>query len=615
MDNINSKVKNKFLYIYKNILFDMFIGLTLLYYFVEYKILSITLFQDINLQPGRGWPRQEHLVGHRLLSEPLFMGGAYSGSIDNYNLGPIPYNYPVGLGWLTNKVLPKFEISPFYITTNVLYFITLAIIIYIIYLAGKLYNRKGVYIFIFIFVASLTINKGEHYYTGIPSYMNPGSVQFYSILTILLFLASFKTNSRKYLYLLIFFSGILLQNYIATIIYCVILLLYGLYGLKKSNDKSKLTYLIATISLLPWLQIIYRIATGFAEINDTIKFIIYRNSWENTTNYSISLTSLINQNPFNNLLANLIDKNALPNSLSIIFGIYFISLPLLNYLLLKKEIINNNNKSRVLKIITLLFTIDIIINIYASNEGQQFNHLAGYSYLFTFLIIYKILHNFKGKTTLFILSFMIALATFSNTSQVYNKAQENNILSNSVKAELRKQPIKIIQYDFYNRMEAAYTDFVYELLSENIDLCLIEPNKSTINKLYGKNNSHVDSMLRNNKFVKHLFCDFSQVNEKERRSVYLIEDPSSSLPFKLKNASLVARMSNEFTNRCSPEYYRKLEINLQSKNECMYFRPGNTLINLSVYLQDNTKIVDPFTSQNKIIESSILSGKTNWGNG
>ena len=101
--------------------------------------------------------------------------------------------------------------------------------------------------------------------------------------------------------------------------------------------------------------------------------------------------------------------------------------------------------------------IDIILNFYVSNEGQQFNHLAGYSYLFTFLILYKFLDKFKGKTSLMVLAFLIVLATFSNTSQVYKRGQENKIIIASVKTELAKQPIKIVQYDFYNRMEAVYT--------------------------------------------------------------------------------------------------------------------------------------------------------------
>ena len=613
MNNVNLKVKNKFLQIFKENLFDMFIGLTLIYYFVKYKILSTTLSQDLDIQPSMGWSRQEHLPGHRLLSEPLFMGGAYSGSIDNYNLGPTPYNYPVGLGWFINKLLPQYEISPFYITTNVFYFITLTVIISIISIAGKLYGKKGAYTFIFIFIASLIFHKGEHYYTGLPSHLNPGSVQFYSILIMILFLASFKTNSKKYLYLLIFVSGILLQNYIATITFSFIILLYGLYRLKISTKQSKLTYLFTIISLLPWLQIIFRLITGFTEIKDTIKFIIFRNSWEEQTNYSIPLSSLVNQNPFNNILANLFNKNEIPNNLSIYFSIYFISLPVLNYILIKKEIRNDSNKLRILKIVSFLFMIDIILNFYASNEGQQFNHLAGYSYLFTFLILYKFLDKFKGKTSLMVLAFLIVLATFSNTSQVYKRGQENKIIIASVKTELAKQPIKIVQYDFYNRMEAVYTDFVYELLSANIDLCIIEPDTSKITVLSSKNNAIIDDLFRNTHFVKHLFCDENQVKEKDRRSVYLIEDPSMSLPLKLKSAYLIARMSNERTNRCDPEYYRKLEVISQNKNECLYYREGHTLINLSVYLQDSVKISDHFIIQNKIIESSIINGRPNWG--
>ena len=114
------KQKNKFAYFQKELIYDLLIYITIFYYIIKNKILTITLFQNFNTLPGSGWPRREHLVGHRFLSEPLFLGGAYSGSIDNFNLGPIPYNYPVALGWLFNDIMPSSKISPFYTTTSIL---------------------------------------------------------------------------------------------------------------------------------------------------------------------------------------------------------------------------------------------------------------------------------------------------------------------------------------------------------------------------------------------------------------------------------------------------------------------------------------------------------------
>lgn len=85
-------LKTKYLYLIKENFFDLLIYLGVFYYIIKYKVLSITLAQDLDILPNSGWPRREHLVGQRLVNEPFFMGGAYSGSIDNFNLGPIPFN-------------------------------------------------------------------------------------------------------------------------------------------------------------------------------------------------------------------------------------------------------------------------------------------------------------------------------------------------------------------------------------------------------------------------------------------------------------------------------------------------------------------------------------------
>lgn len=607
------KQKNIIAYFPKVKIYDIFIFITVFYYIVKNKVLTITLFQDFNTLPGSGWPRREHLVGHRLINEPLFLGGAYSGSIDNFNLGPIPYNYPVALGWVLNDMLPITKISPFYITTNVLYFITLALLLTTTYITGRLYGKTGAYTFVFITIASITLNNGSHWYNSIPTYMNPGSVQFYSILVIFLFLASIKSDSKKYLYLILFFSGILLQNYVATIFYSSIFLLYGLYSLKINSNKTKLTYLFTTISLIPWLQIIIRILSDVDEIKKTIKFISFRNSWESSTNYSIPLSNLINQTPFNNALSNFIDISQTPKNLSLLFLVLFISFPILNYLLIQNEVKKDNKKLRILKVVSLFFLLDILLNFYASNETQQFNHLAGYSYLFIFLLTLKFLYKLKGKKKQIVLISLLMIVTLNNTSSAVHYKQDNRIITESIRSELSNQPIKIVKYDFYNGMNTVYTDLVYELLSNKVDLCLLKPDENKINELYG-NQIFITSAVRNKKFVEHLFCDKAELNDKDRKALYLVEDPSMSLPVELKNATLITRITNKYNLRCAPEYYRKLKVSNEGKGECsVYYKAGGTHNSLSVYLEGDLKIDDIFINQNKIIDSSIINGKTNWG--
>lgn len=608
------KLKNNYLNFPKNIIIDICVYLTISYYIIKYKIFTITLFHNTNTLPSLGWPRREHLVGHRLLGEPLFMGGAFSGSIDNFNLGPTPFNYPVGLGWLFSGLIKNTNVTPFYITTNIFYFITLALLVYIIYIIGKVYGKIGSYIIIFIIISSITILYSSSYFTEIPTYMNPGSVQFYSILVIFIFLAYVKSSNKKYLYSLVFFSGILLQNYIATIPFCIIMLLYGLYCIKKENNKSKLYYIYLILSLIPWIQILFRILTDLEGISKSIKFILFRNSWEDMNNYSIPLSNLINQTPFKNLLSNLYNVKDTPTSLSIVFFLFYLSLPLFNYVLLKKDLKKEKNKLTLLKIVTLLFTIDIMLNIYASNETQQFNHLAAYSYLFTFLIMYSILMKLKGIKNQIIISLLIAISVFYNTSNALTHRQDERIITDSVKNKLLEKPLKIVKYDYYNNMDAVYTDFIYELLTYNIDICLVRPEENNTSNNSGS--IFKTSSLRNLKFVEHLFCTPSQLIDNNRKPIYLIEDPSMSLPLKLKEATLITRVSNKKNQRCAPEYYRKLEISNNMKGECLlYYKVGETNNNISVYIGGLRDTEEISMEQNNIIESSIINGKTIWGEG
>lgn len=484
---------------------------------------------------------------------------------------------------------------------------------------GRLYGKTGLYTIIIIIISSISIKPfGQSYFTNIPTHLNPGSVQFYSILVIFLFLASMRSDKRRYIYYLLFFSGVLLQNYIATISFCIIFLLYGLYSFKINNNKTKISYLFLLISLFPWLQIIIRLLSDISGINNSIKFILFRNSWEDTNNYSIPFTNLINQTPLNNTLSNLYNINEIPNSVSVVFFVFFILLPIFNYILLKKEIKKDIKKIIIVKIITIFFIIDIILNFYASNESQQFNHLAGYSYLFVFLIIFNFLSKLQKNKKQIILFLLIATTTFGNTSNATTYPKDERIITDSVRKQLLNQPIKLANYDFYNEMETSYTDFVYELLYYKVNLCLLRPNKKV--ELY-QNKEEFNALFRNTKFVEHLFCTKKQVEEKNRKSLYLVEDPSMSLPLNFSNATLLTRIRNSKNQLCAPEYYRQLKISNEKRGICTnYYREGQPYNNISVYLEgkligDQYRSDDALINQNKIIESSIINGKTQWGGG
>lgn len=179
------------------------------------------------------------------------MGGAFTTSINSYNFGPIPFTYPSYLGWILNSLFSNYNISQFYITQNILYFITLFIILLTTILIFKFFGKTGGYIFIFIMISSISINTGNKYFTTLPTHLNPGSLQFYSILLLFLFLLSMFDNKKTYYLLLIFFSGIFLQNYIASGFMALILLLYSILFLIKNYKLSFRNNVFLALALIP----------------------------------------------------------------------------------------------------------------------------------------------------------------------------------------------------------------------------------------------------------------------------------------------------------------------------------------------------------------------------
>jgi hypothetical protein len=603
-----SNESNKLIILSKKYFFDFSIYIFLLFYIIKYKFITITIAQDINSLPSNGWPRREHLIGHRFLSEPFFMGGAYSGSFNDFNLGPTPFNYPVALGWFISKYAFGGQISPFYITTNIFYFITISILIAIFFLVKNSYGKIGTYIYLLIMISSFYINSGNEYLNKIPTHMNPGSVQIYSILLIFLFLASITKYKDKYIYFLVFISGILMQNYIASSLYSLIFLFYGIFFYIKYINKFNKFFIF--LSLIPWIQIIIRFTIDYNEFLNTINFIKFRNSWEGNNNYSIPLTTLINQMPLNNLLNNY--KDNISNSFSILFFIFFLILPLLNLFMINKVILIDYKYKKLIKLITLLFVFDYILTIIFANETQQFNHLAGHSYLFLFLLFFSIFSKIKYIYSSILLSLLIGFVILNNNSISNSYYHDNSLFTKVTKSKLLEEPIKIERFDYYNGMDAVYTDIVYELLSYNVDLCIAKPDINKLYKIYHKN--MVNSMIRSNKFIEHLFCNNKQLSE-DRRSLYLLEDPNISLPVKPTNATLIGSIPSFINLRCNPEYYRKLDIGYKTNNICIYYINGEPYNNISVYLEDSTNENDILSIQNNLVESAIINGKSVWGSG
>jgi hypothetical protein len=280
--------------------------------------------------------------------------------------------------------------------------------------------------------------------------------------------------------------------------------------------------------------------------------------------------------------------------------------------MINKVILIDYKYKKLIKLITLLFVFDYILTIIFANETQQFNHLAGHSYLFLFLLFFSIFSKIKYIYSSILLSLLIGFVILNNNSISNSYYHDNSLFTKVTKSKLLEEPIKIERFDYYNGMDAVYTDIVYELLSYNVDLCIAKPDINKLYKIYHKN--MVNSMIRSNKFIEHLFCNNKQLSE-DRRSLYLLEDPNISLPVKPTNATLIGSIPSFINLRCNPEYYRKLDIGYKTNNICIYYINGEPYNNISVYLEDSTNENDILSIQNNLVESAIINGKSVWGSG
>ena len=596
----------------KNNPLDLLVTLSLFYFITTNNLLLSTLNNVKDYLPYGGEYRREHLLGHRFLSEPFLNGGAFTGSLGDFHPGPIPYNYPLFMSWFIYDKFPDSGIYPHYILSNLLFFTMVSILVIMAFTVKKIFHKIGVYLFILIILLSLNYTGGRDYYLSLQSTLNPGTVQFYSILLSFFFMATILNKDKKYLFLLIFFSGILMQNHIGSFIFTFIILIYTLFLSLRYKNKNFIFYFFLSLSTLPWLQTLIRYATDAQSIIATKNYLIDNKRPEPWLNY----TSIIEQTPFYSVFGRL---NPYPydnlSSFSTIFLILILLLPLFIYLLTKSLTPLSKSTLKLGKLLVAVFTTDIIINLLITREAQQRNHLAAYIYLFVFLLLLKIIKLFiANKFQKIFLFSMIILAVLNSTSyndhnqEINNKVVDNKLLIKSVSNELIKTPVKLAQYDYYNSINTAYLDLVYELIINKVDLCIVKPDLKKLEEIFSDN--FKKTITGNLAFVKHLYCTSSQLEQSERRSLYLVEDASSSLPNYLNQATLLTRIPNLLTRNCDLEYYRVLDSDKAYQSKCGYTTDPQPVVDLSLYLERANLDNYYAKQQNHIIDSSILNGRS-----
>lgn len=599
-------------------------------FFISFFIFSNDILLSlVNLPkdflPFLGDYRREHLLGHGFLTNPLLNFGAYSGSLGDYHPGPFPYNYPLAISWFLHEKFPQLGLYPFYTLNLILFFLKTISLILTSFIIYKMFKKIGLYLFTLIMILSINYSVNRDYFLSINSSLNPGSVQFLSIAVSFLFISTIFYKDKKYLLLLIFFSGLLTQNHISSFIFTFILLIYSLSKYIKNYFKKVNYYIYFFLSCIPWLQTLIRLIIEYKSIFEINNYV----SKNKIGNQLLNFGSLVEQTPFYSIIGkyNPYPYDNLP-ILSHIYLIFIILLPFLIFNLIKFYIHLSRNSLLIGKFLILLFTFDIIINLVISKEPQQRNHLAGYIYLFVFLILLRLILYIKNNSNQNIIVFsLIIISTLSynysnelKTTQ-YDKIQKNNLISKSVKDELASKPIKLAQFDYYNLINSAYLDLVYELLTYNVDICIIKPELSKLKENYSDN--FIKTITQNLVFVKHLYCNSTQLSEPERRSIYLLEDASSSLPNNLYKAELLTRIPNYINRKCVLEYYHAIGSSSIYNNRCRYtndrkatgksfdLRPA---IDLSLYLERDEFDYDLLAHQKNVLESSFLSADNNLNN-
>lgn len=598
--------KENYLSIYrfiKNYKFEISIILLIAYFIIKNKILTAALAIPTNYIPLDGDSRKELLTGYLLTKDPFFLGGAYSGSLQNYHPGPIPYNYPSALGWYFSELFEKYNLSQFYITYNIIYLLSITTILITGLVIYKIYNLKITFIYILLAVMTFIFNNGYQYTVGFPTRFNPGNMIITSILVIFLLLASLKKVTPVYTYLLIFFSGLLFQTHLSSSLFTIIILIYSVTTLHR---KYNVNYLLFFLAFTPWLQMIIRAITKYSDIINTLEYLKFRAKTQD-----LSISSLYQQIPFQSIITNLnLNQNTI-NYINILAITFILLTPIIIYFIFKKE--NKVHSNKVIIILSFSFLFDILINIIISKESQQHNHLAAYTFFSTFFIIKMVISNIKNisiQKIMILLTFILAIL-FNNSKNILPH-DNNYYLTKSTISKIKAQPVKLEYYDHYNLIASGYLDLTYELLINDIDLCISKPNLKDLNSLY--NNKYLQTYISNLGYIKKLYCTQKQNKESDRKALYLLEDATMTINDTFLDAKLLARIPNYNNRNCAKDYHKLTTINNKKDDLCGAFNNYPPIIDQSLYLQNNNKEKMNNKEYISLIDSSILSGKENYNN-
>jgi|688.fasta_scaffold56408_2 hypothetical protein len=570
-----------------NYIFDSLMLILIGIYIIKENVLTVSLNINKEYFPV-GEQRIELITGEKISRVPTFIKGPYTNNLDEYNLGPIPYNYPSAIGWFLHGKGPFEGISNYYITANILYFSALLTLLLSIIIIFKNFDKIYGYLFTFLILSSFTISEGSNYFYQIPNTINPGSVSIYAIAVSAIFLSSLKNNKLSYIFLLIFFSGVLLQNHLTSIIYASALLLYSMIVLFKLK-KEKKNYLLLSFALIPWVQILFNIIDILTRYNLKIDDIaMNRNKialFENNINQIL---------PFNNI----IDTYKINgSSLSYIIYLSIYIIPILNYFLIRKEINISNYKRKLFKWVSLISTIDIFINNYSVHEPQHRYYIAGQIFLFIiflFVFLQKKINKKIIKITILIL--FLNLINF-NMSSGANQNTNNKYLTKANIERLKQSPVILINYDYYNQNTSVTLELIYELIYHKIDFCVKKLN-------YGGKfeKSDIGDFYKSLIYYADYICTEKQLNE-DRKKLYLIEDKAEALPIYFNKAVMLTRLPNNYISqkeifKNDSKYLNStIECEKESENynyeynlydtSCLNKKYHSALVTNSLYLENN----------------------------
>lgn len=532
-----------------NYLFDYLMVIIISIYVIKEKILTVSLNINKEYLPI-GEQRIELLTGEKIIRNKFFNEGAYSLNLDEYFLGPIPYNYPSAIGWFLYGKGPFENISNYYITANILYFSALMTLLLSIIVIFKNFNKLYGYLFTFLILASYNIGEGANYFYQIPNTINPGSVSIYSIAVSALFISSLKNDKLIYIYLLVFFSGILLQNHMTSIFYASTILFYSIVVLFKSKNEKK-NYLLIFFASIPWIQIainILEIVMRFNSKKDNIEVNAFIMPLFEKYIYQIL--------PFNNIF-NISQFNEGKITYFIYLSIYLI--PIITYFIIKEEIKLKNYKMKLFSLVTIITTFDIILINYKAHESQHRNYIVGQIFIFILFFITFIIKKINKKVIKVVLIILFINLLINNNSAGINQINNNKYLTKENIQKLKSKPVILESYDSYNANRSIFLELVYELIVNRIDFCIKSVDKN-IN--YNYEFSDLGNYHKSLNYISDYICNEKQLLD-DRTNLYLVEDKAESLPLYFNNAYMITRLSNNNIHQ-----REQMNKNNKVKNDC-----------------------------------------------